>query len=180
MATSPFNGFSQLPKGAVSIPPVTNQHSIVIRGKSRYQIPALDHYAAPLSLVPKTFRNALTNPNWHAAMEKERATLLENHMWDLVPPGGEGWAMLFEANESPSTSFTSIGLSTGTRHVGSLCFHFTQWPSVDFAETFSPVAKHATVCSVLSLALSRRWSVHQLDVKNAFPHGNLLDTVYCA
>jgi hypothetical protein len=50
---------------------------------------------------------------------------------------------------------------------------------VDFAETFSPVVKPATVHTVLSLALSRRWPVHQLDVKNVFLHGTLTETVYC-
>jgi len=50
---------------------------------------------------------------------------------------------------------------------------------VDFDETFSPVVKPATVRTVLSLALSRRWPIHQLDVKNAFLHGNLTETVYC-
>jgi hypothetical protein len=50
---------------------------------------------------------------------------------------------------------------------------------VDFDETFSPVVKPATVRTVLSLALSRQWPVHQLDVKNAFLHGNLTEIVYC-
>ena len=57
---------------------------------------------------------------------------------------------------------------------------FTQRPGVDFDETFSPVVKPATVRTVLSLALSRRWPIHQLDVKNAFLHGTLSETVYCA
>ena len=39
--------------------------------------------------------------------------------------------------------------------------------------------KPATVRTVLSLALSRRWPIHQLDVKNAFFHGTLSETVYC-
>ena len=55
---------------------------------------------------------------------------------------------------------------------------FTQRPGVGFAETFSPVVKPATVRTVLSLALSRRWPIHQLDVKNAFLHGTLTETVY--
>jgi hypothetical protein len=30
----------------------------------------------------------------------------------------------------------------------------------------------------MTLALSRDWPAHHLDVKNAFLHGNLMETVY--
>ncbi|GJW14070.1 ribonuclease H-like domain-containing protein [Tanacetum coccineum] len=49
---------------------------------------------------------------------------------------------------------------------------------IDVDETFSPVVKPATIHTVLSLALSRHWPVHQLDVKNAFLHGSLSETIY--
>jgi hypothetical protein len=50
---------------------------------------------------------------------------------------------------------------------------------VDFGETFSPVVKSATVCAVLTIATSRDWLAHQMDVNNAFLHGQLLERVYC-
>ncbi|GJY46100.1 ribonuclease H-like domain-containing protein [Tanacetum coccineum] len=54
----------------------------------------------------------------------------------------------------------------------------TQLSGIDVDETFSPVVKSATIHIVLSLALSRHWPVHQLDVKNAFLHGSLSETDY--
>nr|GEU83508.1 ribonuclease H-like domain-containing protein [Tanacetum cinerariifolium] len=43
---------------------------------------------------------------------------------------------------------------------------------------FSPVVKPATIRTVLSLAVSCKWPIHQLDVKNAFLNGDLSKTVY--
>jgi hypothetical protein len=37
--------------------------------------------------------------------------------------------------------------------------------------------KPATIRTVLSIAASARWPVHQLDVKNAFLHGTLSEMV---
>ncbi|GKA52033.1 ribonuclease H-like domain-containing protein, partial [Tanacetum coccineum] len=54
----------------------------------------------------------------------------------------------------------------------------TQLEGVDVDETFSLVVKPGTIRTVLSLAASRHWPIHQLDVKNAFLHGDLSETVY--
>ncbi|GJT44411.1 ribonuclease H-like domain-containing protein [Tanacetum coccineum] len=54
----------------------------------------------------------------------------------------------------------------------------SQQLGVDFDEPFSPVVKPATIRTVLSLAVSRKWPIHQLDVKNAFLNGDLFETVY--
>nr|GFA31982.1 hypothetical protein [Tanacetum cinerariifolium] len=44
----------------------------------------------------------------------------------------------------------------------------SQQQGIDVDETFSPVFKPPTIRTVLSLAVSRKWPIHQLDVKNAF------------
>lgn len=56
---------------------------------------------------------------------------------------------------------------------------FNQQSGLDYDETFRPVVKPTTVRTVLSLAVTRSWPVHQLDVTNAFLHSTLADTVYC-
>jgi hypothetical protein len=53
-------------------------------------------------------------------------------------------------------------------------------PRVDYDDTFKLVVKSATVCMMLSTATPPRceWSIQQLDVKNAFLHETLSETIF--
>jgi len=109
-------------------------------------------------------------------MQAEFTALQSNKTWTLVdrPPGANIFSgkWVFKHKLRPDGSIECCKARWVVRG-------FSQCASVDFGETFMPVVKPATICMVLTLVASCRWSVHQLDVSNAFLHAQLQERVYC-
>jgi hypothetical protein len=128
------------------------------------------------SPIPTNYRSALADANWRAAMVDEYEALRANDTWCLIP-------------HPPNANIvTGKWIFRHKFHAdGSLAHHkacwvvrgFSQQHGIDYDETFSLVVKQASIRIVLSIAVSHGWSIHQLDVKNAFLHGHLDETVYC-
>ncbi|GJR72564.1 ribonuclease H-like domain-containing protein [Tanacetum coccineum] len=128
-----------------------------------------------ISPIPKNPSDALKDCQWRNAMYDEYNALVKNGTWLLVPrPTGVNMVRsmwLFKHK------FHAAG--TLSRYKARLVANgSSQQLGVDFDETFSPVVKPATIRTVLSLVVSRKWPIHQLDVKNAFLNGYLSETVY--
>ncbi|KAJ0575195.1 putative RNA-directed DNA polymerase [Helianthus annuus] len=109
------------------------------------------------------------------AMNNEFNALQENQTWELVPrPEGVPitrcmWLFRHKFKSDGALERYKARLVVNGK---------SQTVGIDCHDTFSPVVKPATIRTVLSLAVSRAWPIHQLDVKNAFLHGHLEETVF--
>jgi len=124
---------------------------------------------------PSSFTIANKSPEWRHAMTEEFIALTKNNTWSLVPPVNNAnvidckWVYkLKKDSEGKITRYKARLVAKG----------FRQQPGIDYQETFSPVIKATTIRVLLSLAVTNHWSLRQLDVQNAFLHGNLTETVY--
>lgn len=103
-------------------------------------------------------------------MHDEYNALISNGTWVLVPhPAGVNivrsmWLFKRKLHVDGSLDRYKARLVANGKN---------QRPGIDCDDTFSPVVKPTTIRTVISLAISRDWPIHQLDVKNAFLHGNL-------
>lgn len=124
---------------------------------------------------PYTYNQASSDPRWVDAMHKELTALESNDTWTLVPapPGkkivGCKWVYKLKyLADGTLDKFKAILVAQG----------FTQVEGEDYHNTFAPVAKMPTVRTLFALASVRKWNVHQLDINNAFLHGDLPEEVY--
>ncbi|KAH9801962.1 retrovirus-related pol polyprotein from transposon RE2 [Citrus sinensis] len=152
-----------------------NTHPMLTRNKLK-QNPTLalqiDHATVT---EPKTLKSALKHPLWLQAMAEELAALHQNKTWTLVPRPhdanviGSKWVYKTKYREDGTIDRLKARL---------VAKGYTQVPSIDFDETFSPVIKPTTIRLVLALAISSKWLIKQLDVRNAFLHGQLKEIAY--
>ena len=108
-------------------------------------------------------------------MFEEYDVLVQNGTWELVPSYSShnivGCKWIFRTKRHSDGSIDRYKARLVAKG-------FHQRSGVDYHDTFSPVVKPTTIRLVLSLAVTRGWSLRQLDVNNVFLQGHLSDNVY--
>ncbi|RVW98461.1 Retrovirus-related Pol polyprotein from transposon TNT 1-94 [Vitis vinifera] len=142
----------------------------------RLSSPYSDFVSAISSVsLPKSTHEALSHPGWRQAMVDEMAALHSNGTWDLVVlPSGKstvGCRWVYAVTVGPDGQVDRLKARLVAKG-------YTQVYGSDYGDTFSPIAKIASVRLLLSMAAMCSWPLYQLDIKNAFLHGDLADEVY--
>jgi hypothetical protein len=112
---------------------------------------------------------------WEKAAQDEYNSIQAAGTWSLVAlPAGRkaiGCKWIFKIKYKANGSIE--------RHKGRLVAKgYSQKEGLDFNETFAPVAKFASIRSLLALAASYDLEIHQMDVKTAFLNGDLEEEIY--
>jgi hypothetical protein len=110
-------------------------------------------------------------PKWQEAIKEEMHTPKANSTWELVkrpPPGssilGCKWVLCIKKNAAGKIEKYKAHL---------IARGFTQIHSVNFMETYTPVACMASFCLVLALAAHNSWLIDAFDFDSAFLNGVL-------
>ena len=100
---------------------------------------------------------------------------MENNTWILtdLPPGCKtiGCKWIFTKKLRPDGIVDKYKARLVTKG-------FTQQKSIDFFNTYSPVARISSTRILLALASIHNMFIHQMDVKTAFLNGDLEEEIY--
>jgi hypothetical protein len=124
---------------------------------------------------PTNYTQASQHDCWNKALQAELTALANNNTWKIVdlPAGVKpiGCKWVYKIKRKPD--------GTIDRYKARLVAKgYNQIEGVDYFQTFSPVAKMTTIRTVLAVASIQHWYIHQIDVDNAFLHGDLDEDVY--
>ncbi|TQD95075.1 hypothetical protein C1H46_019343 [Malus baccata] len=128
-----------------------------------------------------TYREAIASDerdSWISAMTEEMESLYKNFVWELVRKPKDrklvGCKWVFRKkeglHEQDAVRFKARLVAKG----------YSQKEGVDYDEIFSPVVKHTSIRLLLAMAAQHDMEIEQMDVKTAFLHGDLEETIFMA
>jgi len=124
---------------------------------------------------PQTYTQDSKDPQWIKAMRDKLVALQANHTWTItdLPPGkiaiGCHWVYKIKHKLDDSIDHFKAKL---------IAKGFNQFEGLDFLDTISPIAKPIILSLLLTLTISNNCVIKQLDVKNAFLHGDLHEEIF--
>nr|KAJ0214633.1 hypothetical protein LSAT_V11C400162490 [Lactuca sativa] len=126
-------------------------------------------------ILPDKVHTALQDADWIKAMQEELNEFKRHNVWTVVPrPSGKSitgtrWVYRNKVDKDGIITRNKARL---------VAQGFTQIESIDYGETFAPVARIEAIRLFLAYASYMNFIVYQMDVKTAFLHGVLEEEVF--
>ena len=138
------------------------------------------HMAFLVDEEPLSYSEAITGPDavkWKAAVAAEIASLKLLKTWVPMPAGVDvgkrpitaKWVLKIKYNADGSIERYKARL---------VARGYTQKAGIDFTDTFAPVARLASIRTLLAVACQEDYNLTQLDVDTAFLHGEIDEELY--
>ncbi len=127
------------------------------------------------ALEPRSLAEVKRQPDWplwEGAIREELATLKAAGTWEIVdkPVGanivGSKWVFRIKKDaEGGIVKFKACLVAQG----------FSQVPGIDYFNTYAPVARLASIRSILAMAAALDLELHQVDIKGTYLNGKPTD-----
>lgn len=125
--------------------------------------------------LPTSYTEAVKHTCWKKAIKAEIEAIKANHTWEIVDLHFETvhidckivYKIKHKANGDLEI-FKVIIVAKG----------FTQQEWVDYIDMFSPIEKMNIIRVLLALIATNSWLFQQMDMNNAFLHGDLTEEIY--
>lgn len=144
-------------------------HPMITRSKNNIFKPKRTFIVSKHPLLknpePSNIHQTMQRAHWRNTISKEFEALLRHGTWSLVPPPkghnivGCKWLFRIKCNVDGSFAKYKARL---------VAEGFTQCPKFDFKDTFASNVRPQTIKIIITIALTHKWEMHQLDVINAF------------
>ena len=127
--------------------------------------------------VPTSYSQAVASKEsekWKEAMKDELQSLSQNKTWKLVPLPADRkaianrWVFALKKEKGRIVRYKARLVAKG----------YSQRVGVDYAETFAPVVRYDSIRVILSVAAARQMVICTFDVKTAFLHGTIKETIF--
>ena len=112
---------------------------------------------------------------WQVAIQEEFQAHLKSGTWEITDPVDN--RRLIGSKMVLKTKFNADG-TIERRKARLVAKGFTQVPGLDFDETYAPVARFASIRTMMAVAASMKLNVHQMDVTAAYHNGEIEESLF--
>jgi hypothetical protein len=122
--------------------------------------PFSSHMALICNLIenePTCFEEAIQKKEWMDAMIEEYQFIIKNGVWEVVPRSKNKYVVsskcIYKIKHAPDRSIEKQKARFVARG-------FSQKESIDYEETFAPVARYTSIRTIIALTTKMNWKLH--------------------